>query len=360
MLTSRSLKSLVIRHLLILIAFSSIPISAQVLEKQTGTEAFASEKYGVKTRLPKGWPVLAQEKNEYVFVCEIPQAKFPDRPGIMACELAMAPESLDEYRTRIDANAKRGGRKGSLVRNEVMPGKEGGLPERLESVWEFRLPTGEIWHEITARVIRGRHLYSFVLNIENEMLQSARSRFDRVISATTFSPPDAGARVVEGAKTNRFLQTEFHFVVDLPEGWAPLLAPNEIAILYANGKPKGIWADNMLVLARKPIKEDYEKLARTLAAELEAAEPGCKVKSCEVIRTKSGDPALQTEVEVRRGPFSMTILEWRFAGKRMNYELKFTVMSENYDKLKGEMVSCFESFQELPEEAQDEKKAQTE
>jgi hypothetical protein len=360
MTTSRSRLSLVCGHLILLVGLYSHSLEAQVIEKQSGTEEFVSEKYGLKTRLPKAWPLLAREKNEYVFVCEIPQAKFPDRPGIMACELAMAPESLDEYRTRIDANAKRGGRKGSLVKNEVKGGMEGGLPERLESVWEFRLPTGEVWHEITVRVIRGRHLYSYVLNIENDMLQSARGRFDRTIAATAYSPPDAGARVVEGAKTNRFMQTEFHFVVDLPEGWAPLLAPNEIAILYANGKPKGIWADNMLVLARKPVREDYEKLSRTLAAELEAAEPGCKVKSCEVIRTKSGDPALQTEVEVRRGPFSMTILEWRFAGKRMNYELKFTVMSENYDKLKAEMVHCFESFQELPDEKPAEKKAQTE
>jgi hypothetical protein len=40
--------------------------------------------------------------------------------------------------------------------------------------------------------------------------------------------------------------------------------------------------------------------------------------------------------------------------------LKFTVMSENYDKLKAEMVHCFESFQELPDEKPAEKKAQTE
>lgn len=336
------------------------PVFSQVIEKQSGTIDFESSKYGVKSKLPRAWPILAKEKDEYVFVCEIPQAKFPDRPGIMACELAMAPESLDEYRTRIDGNAKRGQRKGSLLKNEVKAAVEGGLPERLESVWEFRLPSGEVWHEITLRVIRGRHLYSYVLNIENEMLEQARGRFERAVASVAYSPPDSGAQVVAGAKTNRWIQTEFHFVVDLPKDWAPLLAPNELAILYANGRPKGIWADNMLVLARKPVKEDYQALAKTLAAELEAAEPGCRVKSSEVIKTKAGGDALQTEVEVKRGPFSMTILEWRFAGKRMNYELKFTVMSENYEKLKAAMVQCFESFQELPEDAEAAKKAQTE
>lgn len=344
----------------LLMMMGLLSLQGQVLEKQAGTVDFASAKYGVKLKLPKIWPLLAREKDEYVFVCEIAQPKFPDRPGIMACELAMAPESLDEYRTRIDGNAKRGQRKGSLLKNEVKPAGDGGLPERLESVWEFRLPSGEVWHEMTLRVIRGRHLYSYVLNIENEMLESARGRFERAVASVVYSPPDAGAQVVQGSKTNRWMQTEFHFVVDLPKDWAPLLAPNELAILYANGRPKGIWADNMLILARKPVKEDYRALSKTLGAELEAAEPGCTVKSCNVIITEAGDEALLTEVEVKRGPFSMTILEWRFAGKRMNYELKFTVMSENFDKLKPEMVKCFESFQELPEDAGPEKKAQTE
>ena len=31
----------------------------------------------------------------------------PERPGVAACELGLAPENLDEYRTRIDRNAKR-------------------------------------------------------------------------------------------------------------------------------------------------------------------------------------------------------------------------------------------------------------
>ncbi len=50
----------------------------------------------------------------------IPQPDL-DRPGVAACELALAPESLDEYRTRIDANAKSNGRRsGKLATNRII------------------------------------------------------------------------------------------------------------------------------------------------------------------------------------------------------------------------------------------------
>lgn len=328
--------------------------------KTAGTSLFTSPRYGIATQLPKAWPILQQEKNEYVYVCQIPQPKFPDRPGILALELAIAPESLDEYRTRIDANAKRGNRKGSLARNEIKPKTAAGLPERLETVWEFQLPNGEVWHEITTRVIRGKHLYGYVLNVEDELLKSARLKYEAVMAATQYSTPDSGAEKVAGAPGNRWIQTEFHFAVDLPEKWSPLLAPNEAALLYANGPAKGIWAYNMLVIATRAAKLDYEALAQSLPDDLAAAEPGCTVKSCAVTTTKAGGKCLETVVEVKRGPFAMTIHEWRFAGKRFNYELKFTVESARYEALQPAMRHCFESFQELPGDVPEQGKAASE
>ena len=328
--------------------------------KTAGTTLFTSPRFGISTQLPKAWPILQQEKNEYIYVCQIPQAKFPDRPGILALELAIAPESLDEYRTRIDANAKRGNRKGSLARNEIKPKTPAGLPERLETVWEFQLPNGEVWHEITTRVIRGKHLYGYVLNVEDELLKSARIKYEGVMAATQYSTPDSGAEQVAGAPGNRWIQTEFHFAVNLPEKWSPLLAPNEVALLYANGPPKGIWADNMLVIATRLAKLNYDELAQSLPDDLAAAEPGCTVKSCNVITTKAGGKCLETVVEVKRGPFAMTIHEWRFAGKRFNYELKFTVESARYEALLPAMRHCFDSFQELPGDVPEQGKAASE
>ena len=84
------------------------------------TTPFEAPKFGVKVAIPTAWPVAVRERDEYVFVAKVPQGD-PDRPGAAACELGLAPESLEEYRTRIEGSAKRGDRPGTLV-NEA-PGK---------------------------------------------------------------------------------------------------------------------------------------------------------------------------------------------------------------------------------------------
>ena len=73
-------------------------------------------------------------------------------PGVAACELALAPESLDDYRTRIDTNAQRtAGRSGKLATNRIIKDARG---ERLETIWEFHPDAGGFWHEVSVRVDR--------------------------------------------------------------------------------------------------------------------------------------------------------------------------------------------------------------
>src|SRR5262245_32098853 len=88
-------------------------------------QPFEAPKYGVKVEIPREWPIAVREKDDQVFVAVIGQ-KDIDRPGVVACELGLAPENLDEYRTRIDGTAKRGGRPGgTLAKNEVVKGAKG-------------------------------------------------------------------------------------------------------------------------------------------------------------------------------------------------------------------------------------------
>src|SRR5208337_5289297 len=95
-----------------------------------------SAKYGVTTQIPTGWRLALREKDDRVFVAVIAQDD-PDRPGIAACELGLAPESVEDYRTRIDSNARQHGRpSGKLASNRVINDARG---ERLETVWEFHL-----------------------------------------------------------------------------------------------------------------------------------------------------------------------------------------------------------------------------
>ena len=113
---------------------------------------FESPKYGIKAHLPASWEVVAREEEDIIFLARIPQED-PDRPGGLACELALAPESLEEYRTRINANAERGRSPGKLVRNEIV---EVDGQRRLETHHEFRPPLGGVWHEWNVRVLADR------------------------------------------------------------------------------------------------------------------------------------------------------------------------------------------------------------
>jgi hypothetical protein len=301
--------------------------------------------------LPDGWTIAVREKDEYVVLARVPQGD-PDQPGAFACEIGLAPENLEEYRTRIETNAARGRMTGRLVRNEVVRAPGG---ERLITVRELQPPNQGTWHEIAVRLIAHRQMYTFTLNVDDMTHAKNRTVMGDVIDSARFRPPQTGlvpdpVDAERPKSRNRWVHQEDRFVIELPEGWGPALAPAEIARLFATGPPHGIWSDNLLVLAR-PIGEspapDLEKLAERLPDDLKREDAGCEVLRCEVV--KRGDvPALETLVRTRRGPFSMTILEQRFRGERLDVEVKYTVESGRYEDLLPAMRTGLESFQELP------------
>ncbi len=307
------------------------------------TEPFVAPKYGVTTQIPKDWRLAVREKDDRVFVAVIAQDD-PDRPGIAACELGLAPESLDDYRTRIDSNARRQGRpSGKLASNRVINDARG---ERLETVWEFHPDSGGFWHEVTVRVIANRQLYSFILNVEDGRYPAARPAFDALVAATKFSPPNAGADLLTKA-SNRWVQREYKFALDLPTGWSPALAPSEVALLFANGPAHGVWSDNLLVLAHPRGKTVLKELAREYPDLLKHEDPSCQIVSCKII-TQATSEALETVVQTRRGPFSMTVIERRFSGSRFDYEVKYTLETKRFDAMAPVLRKSLDSFRELP------------
>jgi hypothetical protein len=307
------------------------------------TDAFDAPKYGVATRIPRAWKIDSREKEDRVFVAIVPQPEFGP-PGVAACELALAPQSLDDYRTRIDKNAERNHRPDrKLATNRIVQDARG---DRLETIWETHPDEGGFWRELSVRVVANRQLYTFILFAEDSAYKEARVAFDALVSATRFTPPNTGADMLS-KPANRWLQREYKFAIDLPDGWSPVLAPSSVALLFANGPPRGVWSDNLLVLAHDHRNLDLPELARDLPEQLRREEPNCDVISCKVVpRGKS--QALETIVRTRRGPFSMTVIEWRFRGDRFDYELKFTVESDRFDRLVPSFRKGYESFHESP------------
>ena len=308
---------------------------------------FSSEKYGLSCPISGRWEVVLSERDDLIFVARVPQQD-PGRPAAVGCELGLAPESLDEYRTRIDGNAERGRIPGDLVRNELVEAEDG--RPSLVTVTEFRPPFGGTWRETTIRRLSHRQMYVFKVNADAEDpgYEALMAAFDAMVDGAVFSPPDTGAATIEGAETNRWVQDEFKFAIDLPEGWAPALAPSQLALLFANGPAHGIWSDNFLVIARPSGRFDPERLAEDLPDLLRQEEPGCEVLSCEVIDQPGAGRAVETVARTDRGPFSMTVLERRFKGDRFEYEVKFTLETERFEALAPELRRCLDRFAEVP------------
>ena len=304
------------------------------------THPFASKKYGIAVDLPAPWTLAESEHEDRVFVALI-DGSDPKRPGAAVCEIGLAPESLDAYKTRIDGNAARRGEAGRLVSNKVV--KVGDV-ERLETLREFRPGFGGVWSEWTVRLVANRQLYTFILNADEKTFPTTRPQFDRLVAGSKFSLPNTGADRLTG---NRWLQREFKFSLELPEGWSPVLAPSEVALLYANGKARGVWSDNVLVLAHEHRPLDLESLAKSFPDQLRAADPNCEVLACSVVR-RGEVKMLETVVKTKRGPFLMTILERRFRGERFDYELKYTVESDRFDTLAPTLRKSLDSFKEAP------------
>jgi hypothetical protein len=325
------------------LAFLMIAVAQSPAQTTPPTDPFDAPKYGVATRIPRAWKIDSREKEDRVFVAIVPQPAFGP-PGVAACELALAPESLDEYQTRIDKNAERNPRPDrKLATNRIVKDARG---DRLETIWESHPDEGGFWREVSVRVVANRQLYTFILLAEDSAYKDARVAFDALISATKFSPPNTGADM-QSKPANRWLQREYKFAIDLPDGWSPVLAPSSVALLFANGPPRGVWSDNLLVLAHDHRKLDLPELARDLPDQLRREEPNCEVISCKVVPRGKGQ-ALETIVRTRRGPFSMTVIEWRFRGDRFDYELKFTVESDRFDRLVPAFRKSYESFRESP------------
>jgi hypothetical protein len=307
------------------------------------TDSFEAPKYGVTTRIPKDWTIAVREDEDRVFVAVIPQKDF-GRPGVAACELALAPESLDDYRTRIDKNARNGGRRdGKLATNQIVKDPGGA---RLETIWEFHPEGGGFWREVSVRLIANRQLYTFILNVEDSVYAQVRPAFDALVAATRFSAPNTGADLL-AKETNRWIQREYKFAIDLPKDWGPALAPSEVALLFANGPPHGVWSDNVLVLAHAHRDADLEELARELPEQLHREDPHCEILSCKVV-PQGRVQSLETVVRTQRGPFSMTVIERRFRGDRLDYEIKYTVESQRFDELAPTFRRSFNSFREHP------------
>src|SRR5262245_14343503 len=121
--------------ILVLFGASSISLpDARDDSDKDETVSLSVKDYGVEVQVPSQWKLVAKADETMVFGFTIPTEAAQDEAGVK-CEIGPAPETLDEYRERIDRRAERQRRPGiSLKRNALVKTEMG---ERLETEWNY-------------------------------------------------------------------------------------------------------------------------------------------------------------------------------------------------------------------------------
>ena len=336
---------------LILLVWPSLALSLAVDPESVAPPSPAPQKsdlqkldvkrYGVAVEFPKHWKIVQEATEDRAFVALLKQDD-ADRPAVVACEIGVPPSDLKEYHRRIAARDQRGGPGGKLIQNEIK--HVAGRPQ-LESVWEFQTRSAGLWRELKLRILAHEQLYTFTLNAQPPHFERYRPAFETMARSARLSPPDTGLdRTADGY----LIQRRQRFALRLPDGWRPSFSPTEDVSFFAVGDVHEVFANSLLVVRNEPQELNFERLVARIPEDLKKEDPNCRVVSCKTV-PQGARLALETVVETQRGPFKITVLERRFRAPHGNYEVKFTLRSEDFDKLAEALRKSADSFKELPD-----------
>ena len=104
------------RRILTLIASLLLTVSAVPAEQPPeGMRTVSAARFGIVVQTPAAWTLSDWSRDSRAFVLRLPQ---DDRTvqGLVSCELAMAPEALEEFQKRVEQSAKADG--GQCIRGE--------------------------------------------------------------------------------------------------------------------------------------------------------------------------------------------------------------------------------------------------
>ena len=297
--------------------------------------------------VPKDWPIARARGGRPGLRRLDPAGQTPSGPGVAACELGLAPENLDEYRTRIDGNARRNGRPGGkLARNEVVKEPEG---DGSRSVWEFRPEAGGFWRERERpdrREPADVHIHAQRRRCDLCQGPARLRRPDR--RGTEFSPPNTGADLLDRSRRTAGSSASSSSRSTCPAAGARARAQRGRPLLRQRPGARHLVRQRPGPGACPPRRSTSSELARNVPDQLRQVEPNCEVLVVQGRHARQGRDVLETVVRTRRGPFSMTVLERRFRGERFDYEVKYTVESKRFDELAPTFRKSLDSFREAP------------
>ncbi len=318
-----------------------------------GRRAVNVKRYGISVRVPQAWRLIAWGQDDQAFSLKLPQDG-GSKSGFVSCRVGSAPESLEDYRKRFEAErVDSDGAKRSLVENKLEPvdAERFGttlaqqLGQALVTTWEVRGADETLGFEVAMRVVHDGTLYTFTLASDESHWDAYRLDFDDMLASAVFTPPELAVRQMPGGY---WMQSDFRFAMRLPPEWKPSFGPNDKVLFFATGRTHELFTDNLLVLASPPRPLDFEQLRTSLAEQITKMDSQATVV-CELV-PQGGSTALETIVRTVRGTTKIAILERRFTSGQRNYEVKFTCEAEEFEKQLPELRRSLDSFIEVQQE----------
>jgi hypothetical protein len=332
-----------------------LPIPSAVHAQGPPARMFQSREFGVTLEVPKSCVVDDKDFYPYAFGFLFPQpgqaeASRTNFGGLVTCRIWIAAESLEAERAAFEDDERgtkdiRGPQKVDVRIVDTPKGR------RMEVVRDF-LEHGRVQgRDRDVSFIANRQRYEISLaTVEMEQWPKYDAAFNAMLDSVKFAPPDTGAVLVDKAR-NRWVQQHNHIIIDLPEGWAPVLNPTEGDQFWATGPAHGaVWPHNYLKVSRSLGKLDLHQLAKSRPDELRhyvdadhPDRPVHKLLKCELVK-QAGTDSLETIFE----RFSETVYERQFHVDGFNYEVSFTIESKRSADLSRVIRKCLDGLEVIP------------
>lgn len=330
--------------------FFDISNVALALSSEPNFHVIAVKRYGVEVKTLSTWLPVVREQDDRAFVLLLPQPE-QMRPAVVACEIAVAPSELEQYQIRISENDSS---RRQLLHNRLEtistqeiakdPSTRSTVPHQLSCLWKFQTEDQGTWFELKIYRIENNQLYTFILNAHETYFPIFEPNFRIMNRTAVFQPPETGLRLLPGGY---WMQRDYHFGMKLPKCWKPSFPVSKRATFFASGKIHDVFADNLIVVARQHETLDFNALIESFPEKIAAADQRAKIIRSTRVNLKNHQ-GVESVIETQRGPFRIMILQRRIQGSRLNFDIIFTVLADEFKCLEPYIIESADSFTEFP------------
>lgn len=322
-------------------------------------------RFGVRVRVPQAWELVDWARDDTAFELQTPQDGRSEAGGV-SCRITPGSGNLEAIQAQLNKEARDAaatvaaaaaseapapvaGVK-TLLKIELAELKAPAFPPKLVEQFHRRL-TAE-WSYVDAKqrqyferrvYLQGESLlYTFDIASDEAHFDSYVLDFEEMIAGAELRPLELA---LERLPTGHWLQRDFRFGLQLPDGWRPNFGAGDRVLFFATGAAHGVFNDSLAVQASPARPLDLKQLATEMPA-LVKRKDATATTSTKIV-PQGGREALETTIRTRRGALDIVVVERRFTTARRCYEVRLTCAADEFQRREAELRAALDSFIEL-------------